>query len=300
MEDRGSWVVGRGWLKRREEEWENGCSIALRDIMAKHRRSFLDTILPKGDARKPTSELIERGLEALRIARDERGLSVGSNTLVPSRLELRLPQMRYDELAEMGAVRDVEYYFNDELMKDLAAEKLRTFGDHPVYVTIAADSSLQPNEIYAAVMSPEGGAFVEPAMTPAPFDRTSVLGEQGLPPIPPRPEAAVGSGLRLTLRGAGVGSERTLEGTRWIIGRQGSSGRPLPDGYRKVDLDLPPTVSREQVRVDLIGGDRLRIERIGKAPMTVHGGERLGEGENRLVPVGAPFQIEDREIVISW
>jgi hypothetical protein len=268
--------------------------------MPKHRRSFLDTILPKGDARKPTSELIERGLEALRAARDERGLTVGPSTLVPSRLELRLPLMRYDELAEMGAVRDVEYYFNDEMMKDLAVGKLRTFGDHPVFVTIAADSSLQPNEIYAAVLSPEGGAYAEPAVAQSLHDRTGVLGGEGGVSAAASPQEPLRARLRLIVRGAGGGSERTLDGTRWIIGRQGSSGRQLPEGYRKVDLDLPATVSREQARVDLIGGDRLRIERIGKAPMTVHGGERIGEGENRLVPVGAPFTIEDREIVISW
>ncbi len=267
--------------------------------MAKHRRSLLDTILPKGDARKTTSELIERGLDALRSARDERGLAVGANTLVPSRLELRLPQMRYDELAEMGAVRDVEYYFNDQLMKDLGAEKLRTFGDHPVYITIAADSSLQPNEIYAAVLSPEGGVYEAPRGAPAPYDRTSVLGEESVPVAPLRSEGQSRGALRLIIRGAG-GGERMLEGTRWIIGRQGSSGRPLPEGYRKVDLDLPATVSREQVRIDMIGGDRMRIERIGKAPLRISGGEELREGENRLLAVGAPFSIGDQELVISW
>ncbi|MDB5033148.1 MAG: hypothetical protein JWQ98_389 [Chlorobi bacterium] len=258
------------------------------------RRSLLDTLFPRGDAKKKTSEMIDRGLDALRAARDERALSAGAATLVPSRLELRLPQIRYDELAEMGAVRDIEYFFNDELMKDLSSDRLRTFGDHPVYITIAADTSLQPNEIYAAILRPDDGKEEEydiPAGRHAAPDRTSVLGEA--PPAAP----SVGL-LRIIVKGNGKVRERVLEGRRWIIGRQGSSGRTLPEGFIKVDLDLPPTVSREQARIDLIADDRMRVERIGKAPMLLGGGESLPEGESRLLPVGATFSIDDHQITI--
>ncbi|MEP7217401.1 MAG: hypothetical protein ABI876_00710 [Bacteroidota bacterium] len=263
------------------------------------RRSLLDTLFPKGDAKKKTSEMIDRGLDALRAARDERALSAGAATLVPSRLELRLPQIRYDELAEMGAVRDIEYFFNDELMKDLASDRLRTFGDHPVYITIAADTSLQPNEIYAAILRPDDGKEEQDfsAGRHAAPDRTSVLGEE--PPVSRNPPPASSAGLlRIIVKGNGKVRERPLEGRRWIIGRQGSSGRTLPDGFLKVDLDLPPTVSREQARIDLIADDRMRVERIGKAPMLLGGGELLPEGESRLLPVGATFTIDDHQITI--
>jgi hypothetical protein len=268
--------------------------------MAKQgRRSLFDVIFPSGEGRKKTSELIERGLEALRVARDERALAVGNVTLVPSRLELRLPQVRYDELAEVGAVRDVEYFLNDELMKDMAGGELRTFRDHPVYVTVSADTSLQPNEIYAAVLPPQS-AEEELAMSPSgsvPRDRTSVLGEGGFPePMPVAPQGR--TGYRLVFREEGRNHELHLDGRRWIIGRRGSSGRPLPEGFQKVDLDFPPTVSREQVRVEMIAEDRMRIERIGKAPVLLHGTEELREGETRLIPLGARFQIGDYEVAI--
>lgn len=256
-------------------------------------------MFPSGDGPKKTSELIERGLEALRVARDERALCVGAVTLLPSRLDLRLPQARYDELAEVGAVRDVEYFLNDEMMRDLAGAGVRTFGDHPVYITLSADSSLQPNEIYAAVLSP-GTGEQEPAMAPGgriSRDRTTVLGEGGFSePTPVREQGR--SGYRLTFRQDGRGQELHLDGRRWIIGRRGSSGRPLPDGFQKVDLDFPPTVSREQVRIEMIADDRMQIERIGKAQVLLHGMEELQEGAMRLIPLGARFQIGDCELII--
>jgi hypothetical protein len=264
--------------------------------MPKHGlRNLLDTLFPVGEAKKKTSEMIERGLEALRAVRDARGFVTGNTRLVPSRLELRLAQARYDELAEMGAVRDIEYYFNDELMKDMTAAKMKTFGDHPVYVTIAADTALQTNEIYAAVLTPENDdAMPAPAgHTSEVFDRTSVLGEESIAAAGPHHDApAAAPTLRLVVSEAGRVREVPLEGRRWIIGRRGTSGRDLAEGYRKVDVDLPTTVSREQVRLDLIGGDRLRIERIGKAPVLLHGGEELRAGENRLLPLGGTFVID--------
>lgn len=261
------------------------------------KRSIFDVIFPSGETKKKTSELIERGLEALRGARDERALSVGAATLVPSRLELRLPQIRYDELAEVGAVRDVEHFLNDELLRDLAAHSLRTFGDRPVYITITSDTSLQPNEMYAVVLSPESG-LPEPgnaAQSAPPYDRTSVLGEEGIPqPVAAAPDMP--QGYRLVVRAEGKLRELHLSGSRWIIGRRGSSGRPLPEGYSKVDLDLPPTVSREQIRIEMIAADRMVIQKIGQAPVLIHGSEELREGEQRLVSIGSIFHIGECEL----
>ncbi len=265
--------------------------------MAKSRRSFFDVMFPSGEGKKKTSELIERGLDALRAARDERALAVGAHTLVPSRLELRLPQIRYDEMAEVGAVRDVEYFLNDELMKDLAGGDLRTFRDQPVYVTISADSSLQPNEIYAAVLPPQNPEEEMPVSGAVPRDRTSVLGEEGFPE-PASVVPAARAGYRLIVRDGGRNREVHLVGRRWIMGRRGSSGRPLPEGFQKVDLDFPATVSREQVRLEMIAEDRMRIERIGKATVLLHGTEELREGETRLIPLGARFHIGDQEMVV--
>lgn len=264
------------------------------------KRSIFDAIFPSGETKKKTSELIERGLEALREARDERALSVGASRLVPSRLELRLPQIRYDELAEVGAVRDIEHFLNDELLKDLATGSMRTFGDRPVYITIASDTSLQPNELYAMVLSPESG-MPEPGSTSQaapPYDRTSVLGEDGIPqPVAAAPD--IQQGYRLVVRAEGKVRELHLSGSRWIIGRRGSSGRALPEGYSKVDLDLPPTVSREQIRVEMIAADRMIIEKIGQAPVLVHGSEDLREGEQRLVSLGSIFYVGECEMRLA-
>ncbi|MBS1914292.1 MAG: hypothetical protein JST22_20045 [Bacteroidetes bacterium] len=259
---------------------------------------LLDLLFPVGDPQRKrrTSELIELGLRALRDARDARAVTTGGATLVPSRLELRLAQIRFDELTEIGATRDVEYYFNDELMKDLKARRMRTFGDQPVYITVGIDRALQANELQAVVLSP---AQAEPERMPAGtsevFDRTTVMGHDGVPLAPAAPRPVLR--CRLVVRSANGVREVPLEGTHWILGRRGASGRPAPQGYTKVDLDLPPTVSREQARVDLVGGDRLRIERIGKAPMHL-GAEAIGEGENRLALLGAAFTIEDCELMI--
>ncbi len=264
--------------------------------MAGGLRGLIDMLFPAGEARKKTSELIELGLRALRDARDERAVIAGAETLVPSRFELRLSQGRYDELAEMGGVRDIAIYFNDELMKEMRGRRMRTFGDHPLYVTIAADPLLQPNEIYAAVLTPVQEH--EPDLLPpdpAYHDRTSVLGAE-MPAAPaapaPRPQ------LRLVVRAGAPAADIGLEGTRWVIGRRGASGQPLREGYRKIDLDLPATVSREQVLLELIGGDRLRIERVGKAAVRLMGGDTLAEGESRLLPLGASFTIEQCEIAV--
>jgi hypothetical protein len=272
-------------------------------------RDLIEKMFPSDEGRKRTNELVTRGVEALRLARDERGFAMGDTMRVPSRLELRLPQDRYDELASMDAMRDLEFFFNDELMKDLAAEKLRTFGDHAVHVTIAVDPSLQPDEIYAMVLTPENEmgkrGSVRLAGSPqgrgaAAQESTRVLGDESAS-TQTLDAATRGYGAAYHLRISGPGGyshEERLEGAHWIIGRRGSSGRPLPAGYRKLDIEVRETISREQVKVDLFD-DRIRIERIGKAPVGLSKRDLLGEGENRVLALGAPFVIEDYEVVIS-
>jgi hypothetical protein len=233
---------------------------------------------------------------------------MGEMMRVPSRLELRLPQERFDELRGMDALRDLEYFFNDELMKDLAAENMRTFGDHAIHVSVAVDTTLQPDEIYATVLAPEGGTAERGKGVAAAFssgaraqDSTRVLGGDEGPSTQALDAAArtVTTGYHLAINGPdGFAMSERLESAHWIIGRRGSSGRPLPAGYRKLDLDVRETISREQVKLDLLE-DRVRIERIGKAPMGLSKRDLLAEGENRVLGLGVPFYVEDYEIVIS-
>ncbi len=48
-----------------------------------------------------------------------------------------------------------------------------------------------------------------------------------------------------------------------------------------------------------VDGDRLIVQRIGKAGVTISGKDVLGEGEERVIPLGDPFYIDDYEITIS-
>lgn len=271
--------------------------------------TWLEKLFPSGDERRTsTSALVERGLEALRQARDERAFSMGDMMRVPSRLELRIPRERFDELREMDALRDLEFYFNDELMKDLSAGDMRTFGDHAVRVSIASDETLQADEIYGMVLAPEVGAGRGGARASAPSaapgagrpDSTRVLGEGEAPStIAFDQEAPAMAVHHLVVTGPDqMRDQRRLEGTRWLIGRKGSTGRPVPEGYRKIDLDLRENISREQARVE-VDGDRLIVQRIGKAGVTISGKDVLGEGEERVIPLGDPFYIDDYEITIS-
>lgn len=265
-------------------------------------RDWLEMFFPSGDKRNSTSALVEHGLAALRQARDERSFTMGEVRRVPSRLELRVPRERFDELREMDALRDLSYYFNDELMKDLASEEMRTFGDHSVRVTIAADDTLQPDEIYGLVLAPEvaGGGSHAASAPVAQRDSTRVLGEGEEPrTMALEQEIEREPSFHLVVIGGGdLRQERRLEGSRWIIGRRGGSGRPVAEGYRKVDLDLRETISREQVRVE-VQGDRLVIQRIGKAPVALSASDQLAEGEQKGVPLGDPFYIEDFELTIT-
>lgn len=271
-------------------------------------QKWLERFFPSEDGGQRTNALVEQGLEALRIARDERAFSMGDVTRVPSRMELRISPERYEELKAMDAARDLEFFFNDELMRDLAAEGMRTFGDHAVHITVAPDPDLAPDELYAEVLAPEAGSDVaaqrpmgRPAAPSAGQDATRVMGAPDAGPAtvamqPPEPIAQ--PTYRLSVVGPGNTSiSETLVGRGWIVGRRGSSGKPIPVGYRKIDLDVRETVSREQVKVDMID-DRIQIERIGKGTVSV-GDMQLRENEKRMLPIGATFFMDEYEVRIT-
>jgi hypothetical protein len=272
--------------------------------MAKNAlRKLIDTLFPSGDRTGDAGALIERGLEALRRERDERAITMGKQRMVPSRLELSLSQPLYDELAELAGVRDVEYFLNDELMKDLRLDRIKTFSDLPVHVTLAVDTSLAANEIRASVLAPESELRPDPTMPSGgtPYDRTAVLGQDdALLARANQPQANSQPSYRLVLRqnGIAIGSA-SLSGRHWIVGRRGVSGRALPEGCVKVDLDLPPTVSREQLRIDLIDAERMRLQCIGQGGTSLGDGDRLALDENRLIAVGVPIFVEEYELVIT-
>jgi hypothetical protein len=275
-------------------------------------KGWLDRIFPSDDGGQRTNALVEQGLHALRLARDERAFTMGDVTRVPSRLELRIAPERFEELKAMDAGRDLEFFFNDELMRDLAAENMRTFGDHAVHVTVAADPDLGPDEMYAEVLAPEagtappprqGGGSGSPARPPSagPSDATRVMGapDQGPSTVAiPSAAAAPQPTYHVRVKGpGGLSLNEPLEGRNWIIGRRGSSGKPIPVGYRKLDLDVRETVSREQVKIEIMD-DRMQLERIGKGVVTV-GSDELREGERRMLPLGAPFMIGEYEVVVA-
>ena len=267
-------------------------------------RTLIVRIFPNEYSQQGTSEFVTRGLEALRMVRDEHAFGMGEVRRVPSHLELRVSGERYDELVRMQAMRDLEYFFTDELMKDLAAEGMRTFGDHAIRVAIGSDEQLGPAELYAAVVTPEksapsskGGSAAPPPVS----DSTRVLDAEESPTavMAPPEQTLAPDRYNLVVTGPnGFRGEEVLSGDRWIVGRRGGSGRPIPVGYRKLDLNLRETISREQARVDLSGG-RITVQRIGKAPMSISKRDTLGEGESRTLEMGTPFYIDDYEITIT-
>ena len=271
-------------------------------------RDLIDRIFPTEEGRRRTNELVERGLEALRIARDERAFTMGNVTRVPSRLELRISQERFDDMKGMDAVRDLEYFFNDELMRDLTAENMRTFGDHAIHVTTAVDSDLGADEIYATVLAPEGGKVDRPAGSPSAArpdlpDSTRVLGDDDAPATvaldsmqSERP--AEWSARLVIIAPGGARVEERMGSRQWIIGRRGASGRPIPAGYRKLDLEMRETVSREQLRVEL-GEGTFVVTRIGRTPVTIGNKEPLAEGETRTISYGTPLYIDEYELIIT-
>lgn len=273
-------------------------------------RDILNKLFPRDEEEKRSSKFVERGLEALRLVRDENTVAMGTVRRVPSHFELRVSLQHYDTLQGMDALRDMAFFFKDELMKDLNAEKMRTFGDHTVRVGIAADAALGPNELYAVVLNPERVA--EPVRrtaqraAPAAPDATRVLGTEPEPDESPtvafaadapkqEEEKKWGWNLSLRFPDGAVHQER-LDGERWVIGRRGGTGA-LASGFRKLDLDLPATVSREQLSIEL-DHDTVLLKRIGKAAVGFKDGTTLAAGESRRLELGTPFYVEAVEVVI--
>lgn len=280
--------------------------------------NWLEKLFPKDSEEPKTSKLADRALEALRLVRDDHSFAMGNVQRVPSRFELRLSQEQYDMMQGMDALRDFTFFLKDELMKDLANEGMRTFGDHTIRVAVESDAALGENELYAIVLNPDHGdarpagegeaprarGGEGPARPKAP-DSTLVLGEEEEEPAEDEAPTVTLSGdataaqpertYKLTVRYPGESNvERYLNGDRWIVGRRGRSGSPLPPNYHKLDLLLPSTISREQIRLELDPASIL-VERLGKAAVRFEDGAVLGEGESRRIEFGQPFFIEGIE-----
>lgn len=256
-----------------------------------------------------SSKFVERGLEALRLVRDDHAVAMGSVRRVPSHFELRVSPEHFEALQGMDALRDMAFFFKDELMKDLAPQKMRTFGDHTVRVGIAPDPALGTNELYAVILNPERKSATdrrpEGPTAPAGPDATRILGIEPEPPIEDQaPTTALGDvrkqqewGWNLTIRFPdGHTHDERLDHNRWIVGRRGSTGT-LPPGTRKLDLDLPTTVSREQLAVEL-DADTALLRRIGKASVGFKDGTTLAENESRRIELGEAFFVEGVEMKI--
>lgn len=275
-------------------------------------KSILDRLFPKEDTGHSSSRLVARGLEALRLARDSRAVSMGNMRRTPSHFELRIASGLYEELAGIDAINDLAFHLKDELMKDLAGEKGRTFGDHTIHVQIAQDSGLAENEIYAIVRNPERGAGSAARAAdspgtpptgrgrPAPDDEaTRVLGRQApaeqededgrtvvLGEEPPRTVGVI----RIN-RPDGTRESAEITSEKIVIGRAGESAKGLPEGFRKVDLDLPRTVSREQIAVTL-DADGWRVERIGSGGVSFIDGSTLEKGAARRLSYTDPVILD--------
>ena len=276
-------------------------------------RGLIDRLFPKDVEQKPSSRLVERGLEALRLARDEHAVTMGSTRRVPSHFELRFSPNRREKIAGMGALSDMEFFFKDELMKDLAAESMRTFGDHTLHVRVADDPGLSDNELYAIVLNPERRSRPTDHTGGLPIskpdlhdDATLVLEAQSTDHETDESATLVLDDgedrfscpiLRIRFPNNPF-MERELHGDHWIIGRRGSSGTPLPDGFQKLDLDLPTTASREQIRLE-IDSSSVLITRIGKGAIIFPDSKDLNPNESRRVELGASFFVEGVELCID-
>jgi hypothetical protein len=275
-------------------------------------KSILDRLFPKEDTGYSSSRLVARGLEALRLARDSRAVSMGNLRRTPSHFELRIASGLYEELAGIDAINDLAFHLKDEMMKDLAGEKGRTFGDHTIHVQIAQDSGLAENEIYAIIRNPErGGSTAVRSSTTSAVSRnrrvptapddesTRVLGQQReaqpededgrtvvLGEEPPHTVAVI----RIN-RPDGTRDSVDVMSEKIVIGRAGLSGKGLPEGFQKIDIDLPRTVSREQIAITL-DDDGWRVERIGSGGVSFIDGSTLEQGASRRLSYTDPVILD--------
>lgn len=276
-------------------------------------KSILDRLFPRDSGPKGSSLLVSRGLEALRMARDARAVMMGDVRRTPSHLELRISTPLHDELTGIDALNDLAFHLKDELMKDLAGEKGRTFGDHTVHVTIAPDSSLGENELYAMVRNPErqraekkgkGG----PVESPSSAGRAEA-GDDATRVLRPEPDVEIieddeDDGRTMVLdmndrpvatltvnRPDGSRDHVTCSSRQIVIGRTATGDRPMPEGFTKLDLDLPPTVSREQIAVT-IDDDGWHVERLGSGGVSLIDGTTIEKGEGRRLSFADPVILD--------
>lgn len=277
-------------------------------------KSIFDKLFPKEEQNRPSSKLVDRGLEAIRLIRDEESVTMGTVRRTPSHFELRVSPAQYQHLEGIDAMRDVEFYLKDELMKEMAAEGGRTFGDHTIHVRVAADESLNDNEIYAVILNPDrtpGKKGDGPPVAAAPHvpsgpDATRVLGDVSPVDEPSDDDrtVAVDAGGKPRLVHVvvvtfpdGSTHRETLTADKVVLGRKGSTGAPLPAGFAKVDLPLPSTVSREQLSIEL-DGPAYRVTRIGKGEVTLADGSTLEQGASRRIGFGGIIKMNGVELTI--
>lgn len=289
-------------------------------------KRLLDKLFPAAESTDGrSSRLVSRGLDALRMARDARAVTMGDVRRVPSHLELRIASPLYDELSSIDALNDLSFHLKDEMMRDLSREKAKTFGDHTIHVTIAADSGLAENEIYAVVRNPERRsdrasaatdersgdvpASPRPSSRPAPVeeDATRVLGEEQPEVEEEVPEQEEDRTVVLDLRPTyrlvaskpdGTTEQIELTSERCVVGRTAIGERPLPEGFVKIDLELPKTVSREQVTIIIEEGSLL-VERIGAGPVRFADDSELDVGASRRLPFGDPIIFDGGSITVE-
>lgn len=276
---------------------------------------LINRLFPKDEEERRSSKFVERGLEALRLVRDGHAVAMGKIWRTPSSFELRVSTGQYESLAGMDALQDMSFFFKDELMKDLAGKGMRTFGDHTIRVRIASDPVLGSNELYAVVLNPEASSPVADSghsrnySQPSGPDATQVLDQEPEPVVeqpdatmvlpdeePVLPVQPVVWSLLIRFPDGRTHNE-PLNSDKWVLGRRGKTGEAR-QGYHKLDLDVPLTVSREQLLLEL-DGDTFLLRRIGKADVVLRNGDLLGEDESRRLDPDESFFMEDIEFRLS-
>lgn len=277
-------------------------------------RTLIDTLFPSSDGTIERSQFVQESLRSLRMVRDERALLMGSTKRIPSRYELRISAEQFDQLKGMHAIRDLEIFLTDQLMKESSAGGMRTFGDHLLRVAIACDDALTSGEMYTAVLSPE----IKQSPLQRPFaphlaahqptgraieeDATRVIGEYGnqseshhenqseLLPAPAQPPLPIAWRIVVEQDGRAIANAQLSQGF-WIVGRRGTPRPLLPHNHRSLELDLRETVSRHQLRLE-VHEDWVVVEQIGKGKAFIGQDDPLRPGFPRTMLPGTELQLE--------
>lgn len=272
-------------------------------------RVLIDKLFPNSDGTIERSQFVQESLRSLRMVRDERALLMGTTKRIPSRYELRISADQFDQLRAIHAIRDLEVFLTDQLMKESSAGAMRTFGDHLLRVTIACDDALTTGEIYTAVLSPEvkqstsqstgqgaSGPTLRSFSGVIENDATRVMGESGNGteplPVPIQTPLPTPRMWRIVVEweGKGIANAELSQGI-WIVGRRGSPRTPLPSNYRTIELDVRETVSRQQLRLE-VHEDWVVVEQIGKGRTFLAENDPLRPGFPRTMLPGAELQLE--------